>query len=52
MVPYTIGTGIGSAPGPPMALRNMVPQERSAFDKVMRVGDTYCNVKLHDRHSS
>ena len=29
-----IGMGIGSAPGPPMPLRNIVPQERSTFDKV------------------
>ena len=28
---------VGSAPGPPLPLRNIVPQERSAFDKVRNV---------------
>ena len=28
---------VGSAPGPPLPLRNIVPQERSAFDKVRNI---------------
>ena len=36
-----LGMGIGSAAGPPMALRNAVPQERSSFDKVTQLV-AYC----------